>query len=176
VKRYAPEFAPAGENPPRSLGERRTNLALAIRRRPLRVSITVVSLSATAAVAVWTGLLLFRFTEVENVRDDYEATWCATFGKQEWNSGYLFAWREFVERNRPFLTRTLRPDPLIHRSGTFFEGTLKDEILHWADSDGGYYSKAEREVFVSLWFNELNSQIYSFPSGTSQEAEFPKCM
>ena len=41
--------------------------------------------------------------ELAKVKDDYQATWCATFGADSYDTSVFETWYGFVDRNREFL-------------------------------------------------------------------------
>lgn len=155
--------------------DRRAKLAKVIRHRPLRITFTAGFLLTIIAASLVLTIETSTRIGIGSVRADYETTWCATFGKEDWDTSFLTRWQEFVNKNRGFLSRTLREDPHFGGDVSFFEGTLRGEMDRWIDRSNHEYTKANRNAHVNLWFQELNTLLMADYFASGAEASFPNC-
>jgi hypothetical protein len=142
--------------------DRRAKLAKVIRHRPLRVTFTAGFLLTIIAASLVLTIETSTRIGIGSVRADYETTWCATFGKEDWDTS-------------GFLSRTLREDPHFGGDVSFFEGTLRGEMDRWIDRSNHEYTKANRNAHVNLWFQELNTLLMADYFASGAEASFPNC-
>jgi hypothetical protein len=68
--------------------------------------------------------------ELQLVQDDYQATWCQTFGKSSFDIAVFDEWFSFLDRNREFLEA--RPGMMTTDGDTGEQQSVLEWHLDWA--------------------------------------------
>lgn len=136
-------------------------LSRAIRRGRLAAFLAAIAVFSTVGSFLAISSWLAADSRLRAAQDDFQATWCATFGAESFDASILDSWYAFVERNRDFLEKT----PALRSTRNTGERIVipEDTLDYWSENiwalgSGPDFESAVRE-FVAPEFWPLDEVL-----------------
>jgi hypothetical protein len=146
------------------------------RRRTATISISVGLVAVVVGAVAWVGLVapaLAERQEFTQARDDFQRTWCETYGVDPTQPG-VQEWQAYIDRNREFLNENYYQLGIVSTGldgqQTFelgLEMNLRESGQNRIRGEAGFLvEEAESYWFGSGWF-PIHFDFFRFGDGWS---------